>query len=125
MAKKTKRQADPDLLARLWSQLMLTWRLLLDRRVSGSSKLIPLIMVAYILSPIDLMPDVLLPFGVVDDIGAFLLGLQMFIQSAPSDVVEEYRQGKSRQKAEGTFQAQDDGPPVIEGSYYVRDDNEE
>ena len=44
---KQKRDANPDLLARLWSDTVLGWRLLFDRRVSGSAKLVPLLVVPH------------------------------------------------------------------------------
>ncbi len=119
---KQRKQADPDLLARLWQNLVLSWRLMFDRRVSGTAKLIPMAMLAYILSPIDLLPDVLLPFGVVDDIGVLLLGLQWFIRSAPPGVVDEYRGGRR-----APAQVQDpDAPQIIDGEYHVYgDDNDD
>jgi uncharacterized membrane protein YkvA (DUF1232 family) len=116
MAKQRRSMSDPDLLGRLWNNMVLSWRLLFDRRVSGMAKMIPLAMIAYILSPIDLIPDIFLPFGVVDDIGALVLGLQFFIHSAPPEVVNEYRRrvrGKTRP----------DEPKVIEGHYEVRDED--
>jgi uncharacterized membrane protein YkvA (DUF1232 family) len=116
---KHKKQADPDLLARLWQNLMLSWRLMFDRRVSRTAKLIPVAMLAYILSPIDLLPDVLLPFGVADDIGVLLLGLQWFIRSAPPGVVDEYRGGRR-----APAQVNDpDAPQIIDGQYHVSDDD--
>jgi len=123
---------DPDLLGRLFNNMALSWRLMFDRRVGGLAKLIPLAMVAYILSPIDLVPDFLLPFGVVDDITALLVGLQLFIHSAPPGVVEEYRRGwhKAKRGAPDEVGAGPDGrqagrsgaPDVIEGQYEVRED---
>lgn len=118
---KQKREANPDLLARLWSDTVLGWRLLFDRRVSGSAKLIPLLIIFYILSPIDLVPDVLLPFGVVDDLSAFLLGLQMFIRSAPRDVVDEHRGLRSRPQPGGYTPPQN--AQIIEGEYEIRDED--
>lgn len=118
---KQKRQADPDLLARLWQNLVLSWRLLLDRRVSSTAKLIPVAMIAYILSPIDLLPDVLLPFGVADDIGVLLLGLQWFIRSAPPGVVDEYRGGRPAPAQDSDPNA----PQIIEGQYHIYDNDDE
>lgn len=120
MAKQKRSEYSPDLLSRLWNNLMLSGRLLLDRRVGSGTKLIPLLMALYILSPIDLLPDVLLPFGVVDDLGALVFGLQMFIHNAPPEVVEEYRgritgAGKRKRKAP-------EDQNVIEGQYEVKDD---
>lgn len=118
---KQKRNVNPDLLTRLWSDTVLGWRLLFDRRVSGSAKMIPLLVIFYILSPIDLVPDVLLPFGVVDDLSAFLLGLQMFIRSAPRDVVDEHRGLRLRQQPGGYTPPQN--AQIIEGEYEVRDED--
>ncbi|MBN1966024.1 MAG: DUF1232 domain-containing protein [Anaerolineae bacterium] len=121
MAGPQRPPTNPDALARLWNNMVLAWRLMFDRRVRGSAKLIPVVMLAYILSPIDLIPDILLPFGVVDDLGAFLLGLQLFIHSAPPDVVDEYRQRVAR-KRRGHFRP--DEPKVIDAEYEVRDDED-
>jgi uncharacterized membrane protein YkvA (DUF1232 family) len=113
---------DPDLLRRLWNNLILSWRLMFDARVSGMSKLIPVAMVLYIFSPIDLIPDLLVPFGVVDDVGILLLGLQLFIRSAPPGVVAEYQRRSRRQIKRGQPDAdEDDAPQIIEGTYEVRD----
>jgi uncharacterized membrane protein YkvA (DUF1232 family) len=128
MAKKQV-QRDPDLLGRLINNMVLAGRLLMDNRVSRGAKMIPLVVCLYILSPIDLLPDVFLPFGVVDDITVFLVGLQVFIQNTPKEVREEY-QGKKkdskpkRKIAPGTGDGQDDDdlPVVIDGTYEVRED---
>jgi uncharacterized membrane protein YkvA (DUF1232 family) len=121
MAKrKQQTHHDPDLLSRFWSNLVLAVRLMLDRRVSGLSKTIPLAMVVYILSPLDLIPEVFLPFGIVDDITALLVGLQLFIRSAPSDVVAEYRQRSTRRAQDHS----EEGVTIIEGQYTVRKDKD-
>jgi uncharacterized membrane protein YkvA (DUF1232 family) len=118
---KRKTQANPDLLARLWADMVLATRLLFDRRVSGTTRLIPLLTVLYILSPIDLLPDVLLPFGVVDDLSAFLVGLQWFIHAAPRDVVDEYR-GIRPRKQGGSYTPPEQAQ-IIEGEYEVRSED--
>ena len=121
MSKQSRKNYDPDLLSRLWSNLVLSARLLFDRRVGGTAKLIPLLAALYILSPLDLMPDALLPFGVVDDLGALLLGLQLFIRNAPPEVVEEYR-GRVADVAGATRRVHSDKQNVIEGHYQVKDE---
>nr|WP_290670499.1 DUF1232 domain-containing protein [Ardenticatena sp.] len=70
---------------------VLAWRLFRDTRVSPMLKLIPIVSVLYIISPVDLLPDVMPGLGQVDDIGLFLLALQLFISLAPQEVVEWYR----------------------------------
>lgn len=133
MAKKKRTQHDPDLLAKLIRDVGLAGRLLFDRRVSGTAKMIPVAMVLYMLSPIDLVPDFLLPLGIVDDLGAFIVGLQLFIQSAPREVLNEYRgvqmpgePGAPDEKvAPGTKAGKQDKPLVLEGQYEVREDKQE
>lgn len=117
---------DPDLLGRLWQDTVLSLRLMFDRRIGGGVKLIPLGVLLYMLSPLDFLPDILLPFGIVDDLGVFVLGLQMFIRSAPREVVDEYRgirKPTPPAQAPGTPPTVDGGAPyVIEGHYEVLDD---
>jgi uncharacterized membrane protein YkvA (DUF1232 family) len=71
-------------------QIRLTWRLLFDERVSGWLKLIPPIALAYALSPVDIIPDVLLGFGQLDDLAILFVGIKAFIELAPRDVVHEH-----------------------------------
>jgi uncharacterized membrane protein YkvA (DUF1232 family) len=124
MAKQQPKKApDPDLLGRLWNNLILSWRLMADRRVSIGSKLIPFAVIAYILSPIDLIPDLLLPFGAMDDIGVLLLGLQLFIRSAPPGVVDEYQRRVRGAAEKAGIKRRSEDPDVIEGSYQVRDED--
>jgi uncharacterized membrane protein YkvA (DUF1232 family) len=122
MAKQKRKPHDPDLLSRLWSNIVLAGRLLFDPRVSGAAKLIPLLMAIYILSPVDLIPDVFVPLGIVDDITAFLIGLQLFILCAPADVVAEYRHKPERTPRKKT--PEPDDPRIIEGDYIVHDDRD-
>ncbi len=116
---KQKQPPEADLLRRLWDDLAVAGRLIFDRRVSGSAKLIPVAMIAYVLSPIDLIPDFLLPFGVVDDLTAVLIGLQLFLHSAPPGVVEEYRRRFKHKHRDDSFVPDDSR--VIDGEYEVRE----
>lgn len=123
---------DPDLLARLWNSIALSGRLMLDRRVSARAKLIPLLALLYMISPIDLLPEIALgPLGAVDDMGVLLVALQLFINSAPKDVLRYYRGEASpaEEEPQTTWRGrlrrrppQNDGQ-VIEGEYHVRDED--
>jgi len=76
---------------KLFDRLTLSWRLVADRRVSIAHKIIPLVALGYILSPVDFIPELVLgPLGVVDDVGVAILALEFFIRMAPSDVVREH-----------------------------------
>ena len=72
-------------------QFKLAWRLLLDGRVSILAKFIPLLTTLYILFPIDIVPDMALGFGQLDDLAVFLIGLRLFIDVCPPDLVEEHK----------------------------------
>ena len=68
----------------------LTIRLMLDRRVSLRSKLIIPIAIILFISPIDLIPDIIFPFGRIDDIICLVLAPIFFICTCPIEVVKEY-----------------------------------
>ena len=100
-------------LAQFVRTLRLAWRLLKDSRVPTFSKLIVPTTVLYIISPVDLVPDIFLGLGQLDDLGAFFVGLLLFIEMCPRDIVEEHR----RAIANETGQVQPGEDNVIEGSY--------
>lgn len=74
-----------------WLSLRLTYRLFLDTRVPFFTKIVPLLSVLYILSPLDVIPDFLLVVGQLDDFMILTMGFQLFERLAPPDVVEEHR----------------------------------
>jgi len=58
--------------------------------VGWSLKLIPPAVLLYLLSPIDLFPDAVLGLGQLDDIAVLMLGIKLFIELCPSEVVREH-----------------------------------
>lgn len=72
-------------------QLRLAWRLFLDRRVPLWTRTVPLATLAYLLSPLDILPD-FPPMGLnqLDDLAVLFLGLKLFIELAPPEVVREH-----------------------------------
>jgi uncharacterized membrane protein YkvA (DUF1232 family) len=78
-----------------WAELIksfrLTWRLLLDPDVPLLTKLIPVGVVIYILSPVDLIPDPILGLGQIDDLTLLILGVQVFIAIVPRWIVQRHR----------------------------------
>ena len=74
----------------LWTEIKLVWYLFWDGRVSLLTKVIPVVVAAYILFPIDLIPGFIPILGQMDDLAVLMVGIQLFLKLAPSRVVEEY-----------------------------------
>lgn len=70
--------------------LKLFSRLVRDPRVALRSKLVPLGVLGYLILPVDLLPDVFLVLGQIDDLVVILLGLKLFIRLCPPEVVQEH-----------------------------------
>ena len=106
----------------------LVMRLFLDRRVPLLTKLILPAGIAYLIMPVDIIPDILslrLPaLGHLDDALVLLTTVVLFLSLAPGDVVSEHlRNGGSGRNPPRRDGSQDD--PVIEGSYRVVEDEKE
>jgi len=72
-------------------QARLAWRLLRDRRVPAWIKLIPVGAVIYLISPIDLIPDLIFPgLGELDDLAILLLSAKALVDLSPPDVVRQH-----------------------------------
>lgn len=108
-------------------QLRLAWRLVRDPRVTSRVKTaVPLIAAAYLLSPIDLVPDFLLGLGQIDDVGvvgvALLVLTRLLPRLAPAAVVDEHRRAMGRA---GHFAGGEDvagGRAVVDAEFRVHDD---
>ena len=99
-------------------------RLMLDRRVPLKSKLILPAGILYVISPIDLVPDILPALGRIDDVVVLLLSLALFLGSAPKDVVWEHlRAGREGTGTRGRTKRPDG--TVIEGTSRIVDDEKE
>ncbi len=68
----------------------LIWGLARDPRVPTQQKLVLGGIAAYLVFPIDIIPDFIPVIGELDDIAVLILGLDWFIRNAPADVVEEH-----------------------------------
>ncbi len=72
-------------------QFQLSWRLLFDSDIPWSTKLIPFLTVAYLVSPVDFIPDPALGLGQLDDVAILLIGLKLFVDICPPEIVEKHR----------------------------------
>ncbi len=84
-----------DLLMLFPDLSILLFRLMKDSRVPVGAKVIAAFGVAYILSPIDLLPEFLLgPIGLIDDLLVVATALSRLIKSVHPDVVREHWSGQ-------------------------------
>lgn len=101
-------------------QVQLTWRLLWDGRVPLWTKVIPPVVLAYVISPVDLLPD-FPPMGLnqLDDLAVVLLGVRLFIELAPPEVVREHLEALGVRTEEWRVVDEDEAA-VVETDYVVR-----
>ena len=106
------------LLAELTRTGRLVWRLLRDPRVATITKVVvPVLTAAYVLLPVDFLPDVVPALGQLDDLAILLLGTRLFIELCPPEVVRQHqaeiatgRPTRRSDRGEGE---------VVEGEYRV------
>ena len=116
-------------LSRLMADGRLVWRLLWDPRVPLARKLLVPGAMVYVVSPLDLIPDVIPLFGQVDDVVVVLMAFRLFLALVPRDVLAEHRRamaGGGGPAGEGDPSSQQGSQqgPIIEGSYRVLEDDE-
>ncbi len=87
---------NTGLLRAIIDRFILTWRLIRDPRVPLWTKAIPVLGVAYVLSPLDFIPDFIIGVGQLDDLGIILMAMRLFEAVVPGYIVEEHRQAVKR-----------------------------
>lgn len=71
-------------------------RLVQDPRVPLRAKLFLAGVFVYLILPTDLVPDVLIGLGQIDDLAVLLAGVKFFLKLCPPEVVEEHLRALSR-----------------------------
>jgi uncharacterized membrane protein YkvA (DUF1232 family) len=72
-------------------RIRLILRLLGDSRVSPWLKIIPILGLLYLVSPLDLIPDIALPvIGELDDAAVLWLTNYLFVELCPPAIVQEH-----------------------------------
>lgn len=116
MSQRTSSRANPGTLTQLMRTLQLVWRLMLDPRVPAMPKLIIFVVLAYVISPLDLLPDVIPIVGQIDDAAVLFFGIRFFIEMCPPEIVMEHRRalgGSSTSREE-----------YVDATYRVVDDDQ-
>ncbi len=102
----------------------LVFRLFLDRRVPIRTKLIPVAALIYLISPFDIVHDMIPALGRIDDLVAIVLGILLFLVAAPHDVVVEHIRGRPPDDEDPGGKPDSDGA-VIDGRYRYVDEGSE
>lgn len=104
----------------------LAWRLFRDPRVSpGLKTWVPAFCALYVLSPIDLIPDVFIGLGQLDDLGVIglaMAALTLVLRFAPREIVAEHLAAMGLWRDESTARPTSGGGagPTVEARYRVR-----
>jgi uncharacterized membrane protein YkvA (DUF1232 family) len=83
-------------LSKLLKTGRLALRLLRDNRVPPHVKAVPILALLYLISPIDIVPDLFPAIGQLDDLAILAAGLQLFIKLCPDEVVDEHEAAVNR-----------------------------
>jgi uncharacterized membrane protein YkvA (DUF1232 family) len=75
--------------------VVLLRRLLADERVSRARKLVLLVLVAYLLVPVDLIPDFIPVLGVLDDAIVAGLALRLALREGGPELLREHWPGQA------------------------------
>ena len=94
VARRTTWQIVQEALLTLPNMVKLLGRLLMDRRVPVRRKATVAFAVAYLASPVDLIPEPLLPVvGQLDDLAVAVVAVHYLLRSVEPEVLDEYWDG--------------------------------
>jgi len=98
----------------------LAWRLFWDSRVPFWTKLIPPAVLVYLFSPLDFIPDTLPVITQLDDLAIFLIGMKLFIELAPTEIVRQHLAELGARIQEWRVNDGKEKPPqMVEGEFEV------
>ena len=140
MAEEKKNWLGPyipegNILREVVQQIKLVYHLMLDARVRPLVKVIPVVALLYVVSPVDLIADVIPVLGQMDDAAIVMFGLRMFFELAPADVVREHLKRLARPLTDSEWKvvqnpaeavppeptAAQPAPEVVEGNFKLND----
>jgi uncharacterized membrane protein YkvA (DUF1232 family) len=104
----------PFSLRLLLAQARLAARLFREPKVPVPLKVVPILGLLYVVSPIDLVPDFLPGLGQLDDIGIILAALELFVRLCPSGPQAFHRDAIAQRRPYAPMSSTDD---VIEAEW--------
>jgi uncharacterized membrane protein YkvA (DUF1232 family) len=87
---------NPSLLHQLRVEVHAAWLAARDRRAPWYARLFGLLVTAYALSPLDLVPDFIPVLGLIDDVVIIPVGLWLFHKMLPAGLFDECRDAAER-----------------------------
>jgi uncharacterized membrane protein YkvA (DUF1232 family) len=107
----------PRLLWMLLSRMRLAGRLLREPRVPLLAKAVPVLAALYLVSPLDVIPDLFPLVGQVDDMTLSLIALATFLRMCPQQPVAFHRNAIAEGRRYSPMSATDD---VIDAEWRVQ-----
>jgi uncharacterized membrane protein YkvA (DUF1232 family) len=104
----SSRLLRPPALCSLLLQARLAIRLMREPRVPVLLKTIPVLAALYVISPIDLVPDLVPVLGQLDDLGIIVAALELFTRLSPSGAQAFHREAIGRRRAYSPMSPTDD-----------------
>jgi uncharacterized membrane protein YkvA (DUF1232 family) len=86
-------------LRRMAIYLLALWKLFRHPQASGSARMVSLLVMAYVISPVDLVPDVMPLLGQLDDLVLIPLGVTLASHLTPPTVWQACLQDAERHQA--------------------------
>ena len=100
--------ARPGTVRTLLSDFRLALRLLREPAVPPYLKGVPLAALAYVLLPLDFLPDFFPIIGQLDDLGIVILGLQVFLRLCPAEAAAFHREAIAQRRPFSPMSPADD-----------------
>ena len=91
MARRARRRRNPSLIDRIRIDTHAMWLAARDRRTPWHARAFGLLVAAYALSPIDLIPDFIPILGYLDDLLLVPAGIWLAVRLVPRALLAEFR----------------------------------
>ncbi len=118
----TNSAKSAGVLSEIVQNARLAWKLFRDPRVSKATKfLIPGIAVAYLLLPVDIIPDFIPVLGQLDDVAIIALAIKFFIDMSPSWLVQYYRDDLAGRPSTAADPKARRSEKTVDGEYRVKE----